>query len=101
MKLNQILISLEEYDALRDFKANIEKGNSYSRTSGGFGGYSTETILTSDEMINKIKQIETELKRKIEILEITNNTLCTKHWAILSEIKQMSIREFLKWRKQK
>ena len=99
MKLNQILISLEEYDALRDFKANVENGNTLKRTVYCQG---VDNVVTTYIFPDKEAKSLFELKGKIEKLEADNMGLRTSRsdcQNLIHIIRNMTIREFLKWRK--
>lgn len=110
MKLNQILISLEEYDSLRDFKANIEKGNTYHKTTYCYGiGNVFESFISQDGMTLEIAKIEEAYSNDIKEKDIRINNIITENADLLQSIlyfrsliqmvRKMSIREFLKWRK--
>lgn len=101
MKLNQILISLEEYDSLRDFKENIKNGNTYycSNSIIGFSSsYMTKEEATSS-LIGELKKKEVELSELKEInrLMISNRKDIDDR---IRSIREMSVIQFLKWRKK-
>lgn len=111
MKLNQILINLEEYDALRDFKSNIEKGNTFYRKSYNRDGCIIENFITPDELKYKLSEFKGESDNKIKekdaeisTLKNVNKIILDSREGILNQVRGvrgMSVLQFLKWRKAK
>lgn len=109
MEANTVVLSLSEYNALRDFKTNLEKGNTY-RTCDYRRVYNGEylqgtTFVSTDEAVKEVTAICEQLTQKIEELGKENLELrqgVVKGWDKETEkVKKMSIWEFLKWRKRK
>ncbi len=75
MKKNTVLLSVERYNALRDFKKNIEEGKKYviSYSLGKFGrsdiSYHTDSEIV-DAFNDKNKALDDELNESISQLEI-------------------------------
>jgi SepF-like predicted cell division protein (DUF552 family) len=104
---NTVVLSLDEYNHLRDFEKAIEEGNTVEIYSNFYinvnhcgerqSGYSTKLRLYStDEVVKKIAEENAVLVSKLAELEEKNEP---KEKAI-SEIKRMSVSEFRRWRRQ-
>ena len=97
MEKNTVLLSLEEYNALRDFKKEIEKGNTIKIYCGYSGNpqhyYSAENALKEIEIINKqlYEGNNKSFKENIKLKE--------QHITELERIKKMSYWQFRKWKK--
>ena len=106
MQENTVLLSVKEYNELRDFKKEVEENLTKSKFAVitnhyGFGLYSnslTTKYYTQDEVIldfenknKKLKKEICELKSKLEIKESVEETI--------DDLKNMSYWEFRKWRK--
>lgn len=109
MQENTVLLSVKEYNELRDFKKEVEENLTKSKfaviTNGyGYGLYShdvTTRYYTQDEAIldfeNKNKELKEEiceLKSKLKKSEIKEPVEVT-----IDDLKNMSYWEFRKWRK--
>lgn len=102
MDKNTVLLSVEDYNALRDFKKKITDGNVLVEYySFGIGESSTTSYYTSDEVAKELhkknynlKQEIEEFEKKIKELENTKQKETT-----IDEIKKMSIWQFLKWKR--
>lgn len=90
MEKDTVLLDVEKYNELRDFKQKIEEGKTLVITSGW--NYYQQSFITTEKALieiaeaNKLLQKENEELRKPK--EIT-----------LNDIKKMSYWEFRKWRK--
>lgn len=102
---NEVRLSLEEYNELRDIKENFLKDKilmspiQYHCYVGitVFSGYQ---FCTKDEAINAlVKKIE-GLEKQNEQLEKQKNSYYN-YKKIVTELKEMSGREFKKWKKSK
>jgi len=109
MQQNTVLLSVKEYNELRDFKKEVEENLAKLKfavitNQYGFGLYSenvTTKYYTQDEVIldfeNKNKELEEEiceLKSKIEKSGMKEPVEIT-----IDDLKNMSYWEFRKWRK--
>ena len=101
MKNNQVILDLETYNRLRDFHTDITGG----KTIIGYdASYDDRHIFTTDEAV-KLLMTENdaldskviELNHKIWMLE--NPGVLSKK-STLNDVKDMSVREFRKWRKK-
>lgn len=92
MEPNTILLDVEKYNELRDFKLNIEKGNTLY-VYNNYGHYGAH-FITESEAVEKLTK---HIKELDDIIDELKNPK-TKEIDI-REIKRMSIFEFLKWRK--
>jgi hypothetical protein len=93
MEKDTVLLSLETYNQLRDFKENIEKGNSIEITGYGYSCY--QKFITTDEAIKNLMKDKDNLQKEISELKQGEKP----REITLYEIKKMSIWKFLKWRK--
>lgn len=95
---NTVVLSLDEYNQLRDFKKAIENGNSIEIYNGiisyaNCNSYAPRLIIYStDEAVKRIAEENAVLLSKLEKLEAEKEPE--------EKIKRMSVREFRKWRKQ-
>ncbi len=75
MEKNTVLLSLRDYNGLREFREEIEKGNTFC--DWGF------RYISTDEAVKEITECNQALKKQLDE----------------SLIKKMSIWQFIKWRK--
>ena len=102
MKANTVVLTINEYNELRDFKKRIEDGKICGIKYGGFGLSSGEYFYTENKAIAKFEDKNNELEIKIKDLEST-----VKRLEIMDKInpreidklKKMSYWEFRKWKK--
>ena len=103
METDTVLLAVEKYNELRDFKKEVEESRKESKFAvieerwGGFigGGYSrkyyteNEAVLDFEtrnkELEAKNKELEAKIKEPVEIS--------------INDLKKMSYWEFRKWRK--
>jgi len=100
MEKNTILLDLNEYNELRDFKREIEDGNTY-RVSSTFTRVSA--FVSTDDAIEEMGNIIKITEEKLEAKEKEINELKSSKEKQLTvdEIKNMSWRKFKKWKKSK
>jgi hypothetical protein len=109
MEVNTVVLALGEYNALRDFKTNLEKGNThryigYQQVSN-YVSAQVVCFVTTDEAVKEAVVANEKLTE--EISKLTNRINELEHpMASPKEIsvdymKKMSIWEFRKWRKQR
>lgn len=106
METNTVILSLFEYNALRDFRENLENGktyiiNGYQNTNSWCGYTPTSTYVTSDVAVEQIAAKNDELfsevgRLKAEIYELKHPT---KKETNIEDIKKMSVIKFIKWKK--
>jgi len=90
METNTVILSVEEYNKLRDFKINIEKGNTYSILRNMYSVY--DNFITTDEAVKEVLKINKELAEN----QIQNvDTINGKN---ILDVSKMSIWEFIKWK---
>ena len=102
MDKNTVLLSVEDYNELRDFKKKITDGNVLTEyCSFGIGGSSRTSYYTNDEVAKelhtkneRLKKDIRDLEKKIEDLEKPKPKETT-----IDEIKKMSVWQFLKWKR--
>lgn len=93
MENDKVVLDLEKYNELRDFKRNIEEGKIVEINSG-FYSYSIK-YLNSNEAFNSIEHFNNMLKEKIDELNKENRA----KEELIKSIQQMSVWEFIEWRK--
>lgn len=110
MEANMVILSLGDYENLREFKKTIEDGGAVVKWMERHGDYNyTHCCYTKDEAIKElggmIKSLENSnflFKEKIRSLENrTNNNKTMKETKgiTIDDLKNMSLWEFLRWRK--
>jgi cell shape-determining protein MreC len=109
MKKDTVLLSVEKYNALRDFKKQIEDGNVLVEyySVGGFGAFSTlNKYYTDDEVAKELNNQKDNLKEEIKVLEGENKELKEKYEKrnepkeiTIEDIRKMIGREFRKWKR--
>jgi len=107
MEKNMVLLRLEDYNELREFKEKIESGKKVKIRYYGLGGYSE--FLSPDEALKEVVELNEQLnilmkERDCEIKELkffknpAPKTAAEKEQ--LETVKNMSVRQFRKWRKK-
>ena len=123
MEKDTVLLAVEKYNELRDFKKEVEKSLKESKfavieerwSSFGFDGGYTRKYYTESEIVLDFEKRNKELETKNKELETKNKELETKNKELetkierfgikepkeitLNDIKKMSYWEFRKWRK--
>jgi len=105
MEANTVVLSLNEYNALRDFKTNLEKGNIYRyigyRQVSSYASMEVTCFVTSDEAVKEASEANEKLTEEISKLTNRINELerppVSKEKSI-EEIRKMSMWEFRKWK---
>lgn len=87
MEKDTVLLSVEQYNELRDFKKKIEEGFTFTISTIG---YYNMQFITIDETIGRIVEVNKGLQSQIEHL---------RKELPIHEIKKMSVWQFLKWKK--
>ena len=108
METNTVVLSLNDYNQLREFKEKMEEGNTYKLLQPyvsrsvywGSEYHSPVNYITTDEAViellernKELLKINTELKE--EMVEMNRNSIET-----INKVKKMSIWEFIRWRKK-
>ena len=88
MQKDTVILSIEEYNELRDFKKEIENGKTLILSTGFYG--TKLFFYTKDEAIKLLIDASKDLEEENESLRKEKPT---------SQVKRMSIWQFLKWRK--
>lgn len=108
MEKDTVLLAVEKYNELRDFKKEVEESRKESKfavieeTWGGFvgGGYSikyyteNEAVLDFETRNKELEAKNKELEAKIEKAGIKEPVEIS-----INDLKKMSYWEFRKWRK--
>ena len=109
METNTVVLSLSDYNELREFKEKMEEGNTYmlpqphthsSVWTTNYGLIPSAKYITTDMAVrelldrnDKLSAINEELANKCYL---SNNSRPN-----IGELKRMSIWEFIRWRKTK
>jgi len=88
MEMNTVLLSVKEYNGLRDFKENIKNGCSYRVSYSEYKMY--DSFLTKEDSIISLLKINKELSAINSRLEEPNSLLSFK-------IKKMSFWQLFKY----
>jgi len=107
MEANTVILSLPEYNALRDFKENIEKGNTFRTIDYSTSPYMSQAYIaipkfvTTDEAVKEIANQNSNLSK--ELAKVSDENYKLRHpetrEVTLNDVKRMSIWEFRRWRK--
>lgn len=109
MEKNTVVLSLQDYNQLREFKEEMEKGNTYKLPQPYvYGGgnyymgqtYPATTYITTDDAVTDLLVKNKQLSEINEELAIKNRELYNNKIDVKA-LKTMTIREFLRWRKTK
>jgi hypothetical protein len=90
MQKDTVLLGVEEYNSLRDFKQKIEEGKTMVINSEWSYGY--KHFITTEKAVIEIAESNKILQKENEKLRNLKDT-------ILNDIKKMSYWEWRKWRK--
>jgi hypothetical protein len=90
MEKDTVLLDVEKYNELRDFKQKIEEGKTLVIALGW--NYYRQEFITTEKAVEEIAAANKLLKKEIEELRKPKEI-------ILNDIKKMSYWEFRKWRK--
>ena len=109
METNTVVLSLSDYNELREFKEKMEEGYTYKLNqpytqspmwANNYGLFQPAKYITTDlalkellERTDKITAINNELYFECQDLKYNRPNI--------SKLKRMSIWEFIKWRKTK
>ena len=108
MEKDTVLLAVEKYNELRDFKKEVEESRKESKFAvieerwvGMFGGGYTRKYYTENEAIFDFEKRNKELEAKNKELEAKFEKLGIKEPKEISinDLKKMSYWEFRKWRK--
>ena len=103
MEANTVILPLDEYNHLRDFRTEVEKDHTlklYTITMYGnhYTVISKEDALKEAEAVNKMAVAETE-KLRVRLYEVEAEINDKVDFKVRG-IKKMSVWQFMKWRKQ-
>jgi len=99
MKTNTVVLSLKDYNDLKEFKKKMEEGYTYKIPQP----HVFRNVLRIPEICLPINYITTDetvielLEKNKELLKIIE--MNDKCFNTLNKVKKMSIWEFIKWRK--
>lgn len=94
MEKNTVILSVKDYNEMRDFQDAIKQNNAV----GVFWGWDDEfesCIYSKDEALLKVSEANLRLKDKIKQLENPEGIQLS-----IEEIKKLSWLEFRKWKKR-
>ena len=91
MEINTVILSVEEYNKLRDFKINIENGNTFSVLRDRFSSY--DQFITTNEAVKEVLKINEEMA-----YELLNHDVTRINGKNVLDVSKMSIWEFIKWK---
>lgn len=90
---NTVLLDVEKYNELRDFKQKIEEKYTYATKCSNY--FYEVRYITTDEAIKEIEELNKSLSKRVEDLKSANNP----KEITIEDLKRMSYWEFRKWRK--
>jgi hypothetical protein len=93
MEKDTVLLAVEKYNELRDFKQKIEEGKTLVIVSGW--NYYQKDFITTEKALEEIAAANKLLQKENEDLRNANKP----KEITLNDIKKMSYWEFRKWRK--
>lgn len=113
MEKNTVLLSLENYNSLRDFEINIKKNNTIILES--WKGIELKKIISTDSVVkamveeaNKFHKEFEELEMELKLTKQELEKACKlipktedKKEITIEDIKKMSYWEFKRWKKNK
>ena len=101
MEKNTVLLSLEDYNRLRDFHDKVTKGEIPSYVLRDADRW-CQHFYTKDEAINNLEADNEALLTNISDLEIeiTKLKYPEMYKPDLKDVKKMTTREFKRWRKK-
>ena len=91
MEKNTVVLSVDEYNELRDLRTKLEEGEKICISYGYYSHY----FKTTDEKLIEIAKINKEVTDRYNLLK---DELKEKN-NLIKSISKMSIQEFRKWRK--
>ncbi len=105
MEANTVVLDLGEYNSLRDFRDEMEKGHTfYVLEYTGYCGYTnTYRFVSTDEAVKVISQFNEKLQKRISDLEIEIYDLKNpekKEVITIEQVKKMSLWQFLMWKRK-
>lgn len=103
MEANTVILNLGDYNSLRDFRDEMEKGHTYYVIE--YTGYceytNTYRFVSTDEAVRIISEFNEKLQKRISDLQIEIYDLKNpKKEITIEQIKKMSLWQFLKWRRK-
>ena len=111
METNTVVLSLSDYNELREFKEKMEEGNTYmllqpyTYSSGWMNNYGLmppAKYITTDMAVRELLDRNDKLSAFNEELANECTRLKSSHPNInIGRLKSMSIWEFIRWRKTK
>jgi len=103
MEANTVILNLGDYNSLRDFRDEMEKGHTYYVIEyTGYCGYTNiYRFVSTDEAVRIISEFNEKLQKRISDLQIEIYDLKNpKKEITIEQIKKMSLWQFLKWRRK-
>jgi hypothetical protein len=106
MEINTVVLNLKDYNELREFKEKMEEGYTYKLIQPSvsifthYSPYLPTTYVTTDLAVTELLERNKDLSEVNEKLSAECYMLKSQNCQ-LRKIKEMSIWEFIKWRKSK
>ena len=91
MKENTVLLELENYNHLRDFRKYVENNETFAEYSSHY--HNGIYIYSTEDAVKSLMTTNDELKEEIKKLEDSK-------YKNIGDVKEMSLLQFIKWRKQ-
>lgn len=108
METNTVVLNLNDYNQLREFKEKMEEGNTYKLPQPYVYGngqyfmgqsYPSTTYITTDEVVTELLEKNKQLSAINDGLANDRNRLKFENDSINSKFAKMSIWEFMRWKK--
>lgn len=104
MKKNTVILDLEIYNRLYDFEKNMKRKNTvafYRKNYDRYEYLTTEQAVYNISIINdRLIEERDKLESQIKVLEAEKNKKEEPELIAINDIKNMSVREFKKWKKK-
>lgn len=106
MKKNTVLLNLDDYNDLRDFKKEVKEGKVFTTRLSYDYGETTKTYYTESEVVEEMAEGQSlmeakyyELRREIIEMKADKVKESEPKEITIEDIKKMNFWEFRKWKK--
>jgi len=96
MEKDTVLLSIDKYNDLKEFKTQIEEGKTLTIISSGREFFSQRKYITTEKAIKEIAEANKLLQEENE--DLRNERQKIKK-TLINDFKKMSYWEFRKWKK--
>lgn len=105
MESNTVILNLQEYNALRDFRENLEKNNTHrilSYYETWCGRTDVTVYISSDKAVKDIAEQNHSLEKHINnlVAKIYELEHPTDPIITIEDVKRMSVWKFLRWKRK-